>query len=396
MPPFSAPFLRQGAHLERVNLMREAYLDNSATTQVSPEVAKVIYESMCGVYGNPSSLHSKGLEAELELEKARETLSAAMGAKPQEVYFTSGGSEGNNAAIYGLAQKRRRFRRVVISGYEHPSVERAARRLERDGFEIVELVPGADGRISPETAANAVDNDTAFVSVMFVNNETGAINDISGIAKAIKRKNPDVPLHTDAVQAFGKLRLGCDKLGAQVVTVSGHKLHAPKGIGAMYIQKGFTLQPFIVGGGQQSGQRSGTEPVAMAVGLALAAQTACQNIDVNMQKVRQLRERLLELIGGEEDVFLNSPEEALPYIVNISAVGIRSEIMLHYLERRGIYVSSGSACSKGAKSHVLAAAGLSGERIDSALRISFSAYNTQEDVEALAQGIHDARAELKR
>ena len=376
--------------------MREIYLDNSATTRTSPEVARAVYESLCGVYGNPSSLHTKGLEAELRLEEARETLARAMGARAQEVYFTSGGSEGNNSAVYGLAQKRRRFKRVIISGYEHPSVERAARRLERDGFEIVELAPGADGRISPEAVANALDGGTAFVSVMFVNNETGAINDIAGIARAIRRRDPDIPLHTDAVQAFGKLPFVCDKLGAQVVTVSGHKLHAPKGIGAMYIQKGFTMQPFIVGGGQQSGQRSGTEPVALATGLALAADIARRDMDANMRKAAEFRRRLLELISGEDGVLVNSPEGALPYIVNLSAAGIRSEIMLHYLERRGIYISSGSACSKGAKSHVLAAAGLSAERIDSALRVSFSSYNTLEDVEAFVQGLREAKAELKR
>ncbi len=375
--------------------MREAYLDNSATTPVLPEVARAIYDSMCGVYGNPSSLHSRGLEAELELEKARETLARAMGARPQEVYFTSGGSEGNNAAIYGLALKRKHFKKAVISGYEHPSVEKAAARLERDGFETVRLAPDENGRITPEAVANAVDGETAFVSVMFVNNETGAINDIAGIARAIKRKNPDVPLHTDAVQAFGKLPLGCGKLGAQLVTVSGHKLHAPKGIGAMYIQKGFTLQPFIIGGGQQSGQRSGTEPVAMAVGFALAADIAAGRLDASLRHAAGLRDKLLALLAGEDGVFVNSPADALPYIVNVSAVGLRSEILLHYLEKRGVYVSSGSACSKGAKSHVLAAAGISDERIDSALRISFSAYNTPEDVEVLAQGIRDARSELK-
>ncbi|MBQ3048757.1 MAG: cysteine desulfurase [Oscillospiraceae bacterium] len=376
--------------------MREAYLDNSATTAVLPEVAKEIYDSMLLLYGNPSSLHKKGLDAELELNKARKKLAECMDAPEECVYFTSGGSEGNNAAIYGLAEKRRRFKKVIVSAYEHPSVLQAVKRLEKQGFEIVEIAPGEDGRISPVEIGGAIDKDTAFVSVMMVNNELGAINDIAAIAKTIKRKNPDVPLHTDAVQAFGKLKLNCAKLGAQVVTVSGHKIHAPKGIGAMYIEKNFRLPPFVVGGGQQSGQRGGTEPVAMAQGLAKAAEMAYASLAERRQRVAELRELLLKKLSDTEGVEINSPENALEYVVNISVTGIRSEIMLHHLESRGVYVSSGSACSKGAKSHVLAAMGLSQQRIDSALRISFSALNTEEDVEQLVDGIKEGIKILMR
>ncbi|MBE6884229.1 MAG: cysteine desulfurase [Ruminococcaceae bacterium] len=376
--------------------MREAYLDNSATTAVLPEVAKEIYDSMITVYGNPSSLHKKGLEAELELSEARKKLAVCMDAPEECVYFSSGGSEGNNAAIYGLAEKRRRFKKIITSAYEHPSVMQALKRLEKQGFEIMEIAPGADGRISPTEVGRAVDRETAFVSIMMVNNELGTINDIAAIARVIKRKNPDVPLHTDAVQAFGKLKLNCSKLGAQVITVSGHKIHAPKGIGAMYIEKNFRLPPFVVGGGQQTGQRGGTEPVAMAKGLARAAEIAYGKLSENRAKVAELRNRLLDMLKDEPEVTVNSPDEALEYVVNISVTGIRSEIMLHHLESRGVYVSSGSACSKGAKSHVLAAMGFSQQRIDSAIRVSFSPLNTPEDVDLLVEGIKEGRKILMR
>lgn len=376
--------------------MREAYLDNSATTAVLPEVAKEIYDSMITVYGNPSSLHKKGLEAELELSEARKKLAVCMDVPEECVYFSSGGSEGNNAAIYGLAEKRRRFKKIITSAYEHPSVMQALKRLEKQGFEIMEIAPGADGRISPTEVGRAVDRETAFVSIMMVNNELGTINDIAAIAKVIKRKNPDVPLHTDAVQAFGKLKLNCSKLGAQVITVSGHKIHAPKGIGAMYIEKNFRLPPFVVGGGQQTGQRGGTEPVAMAKGLARAAEIAYGKLSENRAKVAELRNRLLDMLKDEPEVTVNSPDEALEYVVNISVTGIRSEIMLHHLESRGVYVSSGSACSKGAKSHVLAAMGFSQQRIDSAIRVSFSPLNTPEDVDILVEGIKEGRKILMR
>ena len=375
---------------------RYVYADNAATTQISDRVLKAMMPWLTDNYGNPSSIYELGRRSRIAVENAREKVAAAIGAEPSEIYFTGCGSESDNWAIKGtlsrLAKKGKNH--FITSAIEHHAVLHTAEALKKHGVETTYIKVDSDGLVSPQDIADAIRPETALVSIMYANNEIGSIQPIAEIAKICKERG--VLFHTDAVQAVGAIPVDVKALGVDMLSLSGHKLHAPKGIGAMYIQKGFTLQPFIVGGGQQSGQRSGTEPVAMAMGLALAAKTACENIDANMQRARQLRERLLELIGGEEEVFLNSPEDALPYIVNISAVGIRSEIMLHYLERRGIYVSSGSACSKGAKSHVLAAAGLSGERIDSALRISFSAYNTQEDVEALAQGIHDARAELKR
>ena len=369
------------------------YLDNSATTRVSKTAADKAYEIMTEIYGNPSSLHLMGMNAEKELELARKRVSAALGATSEELFFTSGGTEANNTALFGAAYaKRRSGKRIVISSVEHSSVLEAAARLEQEGFEVVRIAPKIDGRIHPEDVAEAVNDDTILVSVMLVNNETGAVMPVKDIFEAAIDKNDKIICHTDAVQAFGKLDFSPKKLGADLLSVSAHKVHAPKGCGALYIKRRVRIIPRQFGGEQEKKIRPGTE----ALPLIAAFGAACEEFDVegNGERVAELngyaRQRLLD-IGG---VVINSPENALPYVLNISAGRVRSETMLHFLEEREVFVSSGSACAKGKPSHVLGAMGIDRDRADSALRISFSKLNTKADVDALCEGIAEGLGTL--
>ena len=369
------------------------YLDNSATTRVSKTAADKAYEIMTEIYGNPSSLHLMGMNAEKELELARKRVSAALGATSEELFFTSGGTEANNTALFGAAYaKRRSGKRIVISSVEHSSVLEAAARLEQEGFEVVRIAPQIDGIIHSEDVAEAVNDDTILVSVMLVNNETGAVMPVKDIFEAARDKNDKIICHTDAVQAFGKLDFSPKKLGADLLSVSAHKVHAPKGCGALYIKRRVRIIPRQFGGEQEKKIRPGTE----ALPLIAAFGAACEEFDVegNGERVAELngyaRQRLLEI--GE--VVINSPENALPYVLNISAGRVRSETMLHFLEEREVFVSSGSACAKGKPSHVLGAMGIDRDRADSALRISFSKLNTKADVDALCEGIAEGLGTL--
>ena len=369
------------------------YLDNSATTRVSKTAADKAYEIMTEIYGNPSSLHLMGMNAEKELELARKRVSAALGATSEELFFTSGGTEANNTALFGAAYaKRRSGKRIVISSVEHSSVLEAAARLEQEGFEVVRIAPQIDGIIHPEDVAEAVNDDTILVSVMLVNNETGAVMPVKDIFEAARDKNDKIICHTDAVQAFGKLDFSPKKLGADLLSVSAHKVHAPKGCGALYIKRRVRIIPRQFGGEQEKKIRPGTE----ALPLIAAFGAACEEFDVegNGERVAELngyaRQRLLEI--GE--VVINSPENALPYVLNISVGRVRSETMLHFLEEREVFVSSGSACAKGKPSHVLGAMGIDRDRADSALRISFSKLNTKADVDALCEGIAEGLGTL--
>lgn len=371
----------------------EHYLDNSATTRVSKTAADKAYEIMTEIYGNPSSLHLMGMNAEKELELARKRVSAALGATSEELFFTSGGTEANNTALFGAAYaKRRSGKRIVISSVEHSSVLEAAARLEQEGFEVVRIAPKIDGIIHPEDVAKAVNDDTILVSVMLVNNETGAVMPVKDIFEAARDKNDKIICHTDAVQAFGKLDFSPKKLGADLLSVSAHKVHAPKGCGALYIKRRVRIIPRQFGGEQEKKIRPGTE----ALPLIAAFGAACEEFDVegNGERVAELNgyasQRLLEI--GE--VVINSPENALPYVLNISAGRVRSETMLHFLEEREVFVSSGSACAKGKPSHVLSAMGIDRDRADSALRISFSKLNTKADVDALCEGIAEGLGTL--
>ena len=366
----------------------EHYLDNSATTAVSPSAAEKAFKVMTEIYGNPSSLHTKGIEAEKELEQARKALAERLGAQHEEIFFTSGGTEANNLAVFGAAEaKKRSGKRIVVSSAEHSSVLEAAKHLEQNGWDVVYITPCADGTISPDDVAEQVDKNTTLVSVMYVNNETGAINPVDEIFELARLKNPDIICHTDAVQAFGKLEIKAKKLGADLISVSGHKVFAPKGVGAIYIKRGVRLVPRQFGGEQEKKVRPGTEPLP----LIAAFGEACAEFDIkeNYRLVSELKNYAVQRLSEIDGVLFNSPENALPYVLNITAGRVRSETMLHFLEEREVYVSSGSACAKGKPSHVLSAMGIDKKRADSALRISFSKHNTKEDIDALCEGIRE-------
>lgn len=377
--------------------MKEIYLDNSATTRVYKEAADAAYSVMTETYGNPSSLHSKGIEAEQIMEDARKKIADALGCDAGGLVFTSGGTEANNLAVIGASlSRKRRGNRVVISAYEHDSVMKAGEYLEENGFEVVRLMPDERGEITPEAVADAVDGKTVLVSVMLVNNEVGAINPIARLSAAAKRKNPEAVFHCDAVQAFCKMPFRADKLGADLVTVTAHKIGGPKGVGALWIKKGARVLPLHFGGEQEKRLRPGTEALPLIAAFGKAAEISKASLPEFQRKMEELQSRLLEGIEDEPGILLNSKESALPAIVNVSVPGIRSEIMLHFLESRGIYVSSGSACAQGAKSHVLKAMDYPAERVDSALRISFGRENTPEDVDELLRAVKDAMRELCR
>lgn len=369
--------------------MNQVYLDNSATTRVCPEAAEKVMELMVEKYGNPSSLHTMGYEAEQEILWAREQIAKALNVLPREMVFTSGGTEANNLALFGAAQARKRMgNRIVTTAIEHSSVLESAQELEKQGMEVVFLKPGLDGKIPLEEIKEAIDEHTILVSVMAVNNEVGAIQPIEKVKKVIETKKAPALFHVDAVQAFGKIPLKPAKMGIDLMTISGHKVHAPKGVGALYIGKGVRILPRTFGGEQQSRIRPGTEPAPLIAGFGAAVQ-ALPDLAEEKKSIQSLKDYAVERLCGIPMVEVNSPEDSLPYVLNISAVGVRSETMLHHLAAKGIYVSSGSACAKGRKSHVLEAMGLSPERIASAIRISFSRYNTRADIDQLADGLQE-------
>lgn len=373
-----------------------AYLDNSATTPVCREAAEKALYMMTSCFGNPSSLHTVGLAAERELETARAAVAGLIGASPDTLVFTSGGTEANNLAVFGgAAARRRRGRHVVTTMVEHPSVSAAFDLLTEQGFEVTRLTPEANGGISVEQLAAACRPDTILVSIMMVNNETGARFPIEEMARTVRRLSPEALFHTDAVQAAGKLPIRTARMEVDLLSLSGHKLHAPKGSGALYIRKGVRLLPQQRGGGQEKGIRSGTEamPAIAAFGAAAAAMPSSDKLLAHFEG---LRSRLLEGLSLLPEVRTHLPAESVPYILSLSLPGIRSETMLHFLAQRDVYVSSGSACSKGEQSPVLRAMGLPAAEVDSALRISFSRFNTEEDIDRFLEALQDASHTLTR
>lgn len=373
---------------------REVYLDNSATTMVCEPAAQKVMEMMTQKYGNPSSLHSKGLEAEREVTAAREAVAAVLGVQPREIYFTSGGTESNNLALFGAAGARRRMgSRIVTTAVEHPSVLQTAVQLEKQGFEVIYLKPGKNGCIAEQAIMDAVNSNTVLVSMMCVNNEVGSFQPIDAARRVINLKKAPALLHVDAVQAFGKVPLKPAKMGIDLMSLSGHKIHAPKGIGALYVARTARILPHSFGGGQETNLRPGTESTPLIAGLGAAVQ-ALPVITPEYNRIAALRSSAIEKLKKLKGVTINSMADSLPYILNFSVPGIRSETMLHHLASMGIYVSSGSACAKGRTSHVLEAMGLPPQRIVSAIRVSFSRYNTQEDVDALCEGVASGMAAL--
>ncbi len=390
------------------------YLDNSATTRVCEEAAQKMLDVMLNHYGNPSSLHSMGLDAELIVSGARENIAGALHCKPCEIIFTSGGTESNNLAIFGAANAlRRRGSRIVTTAIEHSSVHNSMRELEKSGFEVIYLSPDANGIIKTDELAAAITPDTVLVSIMLVNNETGAIQPVEAAKKAVLKAHSPALVHCDAVQGFCKIPIRPDKLGVDLLSISSHKVHGPKGAGALYIRQGARILPLLFGGGQEKGLRSGTEAVPAIAGFGEASRIAFEKLDETAALTRSLRDYCVKRFEAMPDVVINSPpahavssqtegrpsdnlnlivnrpfsDKYTPHIMNISVLGIRSETMLHYLESEGIFVSSGSACSKGAKSHVLSAMGIPDKNIDSALRISFSRYSTLDEAKALVGAI---------
>ncbi len=372
----------------------EVYLDNAATTQVCREAADIAYKVMTECYGNPSSTHTKGREAKAYLDTARAQIAKALGCTPAEVYFTSCGSESDVWAITkGAESLARRGKHIISSAAEHDAVRKTLAELEARGFEVTYLAPGSDGSISVDSVRSALRSDTVLVTLMMVNNETGAVTDIAGIAKMLKAEGSKALLHTDAVQGFMKVPFRAKALGADMISLSGHKIHAPKGIGALYIKTGVKIKPLIRGGAQESGMRAGTEAMPQIAAFGAAAEIAFAGMEDNCEKMSALREQAIRLITE------TMPEAMVigggaPHILSVSLPGWRSEVLMNYLEAKGIFVSRSSACKKGGRSHVLEAMGLPAAVIDGAVRISFSRFSTPEDVSALCSALLEAHNTL--
>lgn len=372
------------------------YLDNAATTKPCGEAVSAAVDAMTENYGNPSSLHRAGLDAQLAVDKARKAIAASIGADSSEIYFTSGATESNNLALRGIsAAYGRKRRKIVISSVEHASVDETASALEKNGFEIVRISPRDDGRFYADDFISACDENTCLVSMMLVNNETGYIMPVRETFMAVKRSFPEIITHCDCVQGYMKLPIKAASLGADLISLSAHKIHGVKGVGAIYIKKGVRVIPIVTGGKQEKGIRSGTESVPLIAAFEAAVDKFRPTIAERYERVSQLKAHLLEKIGGIENVTVNSPSDGSPYVINISAVGKRSEIMLHFLESKGIYVSSGSACSKGQQSGVLGEFGISGKRADGAVRISITAQTTEGELDEFAEALAEGMTKIR-
>jgi len=368
------------------------YLDNSATTKPCAAAVEAMTEMLTECWGNPSSVHSLGASTERKLKKAREQVAQLMGAEPERVFFTSGGTEADNWAIHGAVERLgKRGRHIVTTMVEHHAVLHPMQKLEAQGFEVTYLKPDKDGFVSVETLEAALRKDTILVSVMMVNNETGAVMPIEKMIKAVRRLSPLALFHTDAVQGLGKVPFKAKTLGADLISVSGHKLHAAKGVGALYIKKGLTLPPFIRGGGQEQGYRSGTEATPAIVGFGAAC--AEVNIRQEIEHLSRLRDLCRQTLADVPKIIFLGKGDA-PHIVTISIPGLRSQGIINCLQDHGIYVSAGSACARGHRSHVLEAMDIPAEVIDGAVRISFGRENKEEDLPELRKALLDAIARL--
>lgn len=370
------------------------YLDNSATTRQYDEVTRQMKEAMDDFYGNPSALHSLGLASEKKIRAARQNLASALGAKEEEIVFTSGGTESDNMALYGIAQaKKREGKKIITSKVEHPAVLEACKVLEKEGFDVTYIGVDDQCRLDTTQLRAAIDDQTTLISIMAVNNETGTIMPVEEISRLKGRSI----LHVDAVQGFGKISL--QGLGADLISVSAHKIHGPKGIGALYVKKGVNLPALIVGGGQERHMRSGTENVPGIIGFGAACQIAMSDIDGRMEKMAAARNYLLAGICDQiSDIRVNSPEDGAASVLNISFLGTRGEVLLHTLEQDQIFVSTGSACSSNKKggSHVLAAMGLSDKEIEGAIRFSFNEFNTTEEMDYVIAKVKTAVKRFRR
>lgn len=367
------------------------YLDNSATTKPAGEVADKIYEMLTEKFGNPSSFHKAGLNANAEIRAARKALASELSCEEEEVIFTSGGTEANNLAIFGAAEaNRRRGKRIVTTEIEHESVLEAVKALESQGFEVVRLAPDSEGKISVSQLAEAINGETVLVSVMYVNNEVGSVLPVSSIKKAVARAGAPALIHIDCVQAFGKIPVKPKKLGADLITVTAHKIHGPKGVGALYIRKGARIIPRQYGGAQEQKLRPGTEAAPLIAGFGKAVELI-PDYKESAEKMSALNSYAKEKLCAINGVSINSADDASDYIINLFVPSFMTSqtVVQHLSSSYGICVSSGSACAKGKKSHVLTAMRLPDKKIEHSIRISFSRFTTESEIDALAEAIKE-------
>lgn len=378
----------------------EAYLDNSATTRCYEEVKDIVVRTMMEDYGNPSSMHMKGVEGERYLKEAAGRIAKTLKAEEKEIYFTSGGTESDNWALIGSAlANRRQGKHIITTAIEHPAVSAPLAFLEEQGFSVTRLGVDREGKISLEELKQAITSETILVSVMFVNNEIGAVQPIAEIGDLIKQKNPWTIFHVDAIQAYGKYRILPKKMKIDLLSVSGHKIHGPKGIGFLYINEKTKIFPYIYGGGQQRGMRSGTDNVSGVAGLGVAAEKIYRNLEENTAHMQALRDYFIEQLEKMDDVVVHGMrQQGAPHIVNVSFVGVRSEVLLHTLEDRNIYVSAGSACSthKRSGSPTLTALGIPRDQMESSVRFSFCETTTKEELDYTLDVLREVLPMLRR
>ncbi len=380
----------------------QVYLDNSATTAAYPDVVEAVTDALVNNYGNPSSMHSMGVQGEKLLKQSKKEVAKLIGCSEKDIVFTSGGTEGNNLAVFGSAYAYQKTgKHIVTTSIEHPSVLNAMKKLEEEGFNITYLEPDGSGRISAEAVISAVQKDTILVSIMHVNNETGAIQPILEIGKGLKRLAKKPIFHVDGIQAIGKLKVSVKRLGVDLYTISGHKIHGPKGTGALFIKEKTKLVPRQFGGAQEKGLRPGTENVPGLAGLGAACRLATSRLEQNSERMQNMKRQFFDYISEAlSSVKLNGEitDQFAPHIINISFVGMRGEVLLHALESKGVYVSTGSACSSKNKSysHVLTAMGLSEEEMEGAIRFSFNGEITDEALTYAAQIVVDSVNSLEK
>lgn len=379
----------------------EVYLDNSATTRCFDEVAQLMMKISCEDYGNPSSMHHKGVEAERYLRYARETLAKILKVNEKEIFFTSGGTESDNIAIIGTAMANHRTgRHLITTQIEHPAVIQTMKYLEAQGFRVTYLPVDRQGKIRLEDLQEAICKETILVSIMHTNNEIGTIEPIAEAGELIKRINPATVFHVDAVQGFGKFRIYPSRMNIDLLSVSAHKIHGPKGVGFLYINDKVKINPIIYGGGQQKGMRSGTENVPGIAALARAAEIMYSNLDADMNRLYELRDMFINGVSQIDNVKVNGcmGNESAAHIVSLSVGGVRSEVLLHALEDRGIYVSAGSACSsnKPQPSATLKAIGVEKDLLHSTIRFSFSVFTTEEEIQYTVQTLREIVPELRK
>lgn len=381
--------------------MKEVYLDNSATTRAYPEVGDLVRKVLCEDYGNPSSMHRKGVEAEKYIKEAKETFAKLLKVQEKEIFFTSGGTESDNLALIGAAKANRRAgNHLIASGIEHPAIINTMRYLEEEGFRVTFLPVDRFGRISLDALKDALCEDTILVSVMYVNNEVGSVQPIQEAASMVKAYNKNILFHVDAVQGFGKYHIYPKRLKVDMCSISGHKIHGPKGIGVLYIDEHVKIKPIVFGGEQQKNVRSGTENVPGIAGLGQAAKEAYTGFEDKISHLCGLKDYFTDQVSQLEGVVVNSKKglDSAPQIASVSFKGVRSEVLLHALEDKGIYVSSGSACSSNhpAISGTLKSIGVGREYLDATLRFSFGRFNTMEEIDICIEALKELLPVLRR